>query len=175
MTDTTEARTGWWPTLPRWARLGIVALLAIVVALVALVLVRVLTRVPAIPLGVTATSDLRTGSCLAESGRDLAEYTVIPCTEEHPQQVFATADLDLDDTVYALVDDALAEFGDKVCERYLEYRLFLLADLEKQDYVAFAIAVPDPAAFAEGDTDALCAIAPEDGGTITGDLHRPMP
>ena len=176
MTDVAESRTGWWSALPRWARIGLVAFVAIVVALVALVLVRVLTRTPAIPLGVTAVSDLRPGSCLAENGVDRAEYTVVPCATEHPQQVFATAELELEDEVYGLVDEALAQFGDEVCERYLEYRLFLVADLEKGDYEAYALGVPDPDAYAAGDTDALCVIVPEsEGATLTGDLYRAMP
>lgn len=176
MTDVAESRTGWWSALPRWARVGLIAFVAIVVALAALVLVRVLTRTPAIPLGVTAVSDLRPGSCLAEDGLDRAEYTVVPCATEHPQQVFATAELELDESVYGLVDDALTRFGDEVCARYLEYRLFLVPELEKGDYLAHALDVPDPDAYAAGDTDALCVIVPEaEGATLTGDLYRAMP
>lgn len=175
MTDAVETRTNWWSALPRWARIGLIAFVAIVVALATLVTVRVVTRVPAIPLGATAVDEVRPGSCVEESARDLAEYTVVRCDLEHPQQVFATTELELAPDVYTLVDEAIGMFGDEVCERYLEYRLFLLADLERSDYVAYAIGVPSVDEYAAGRTEALCAIAPVSGGTITGDLHRPMP
>lgn len=174
MTDPAEPSRG-WAALPRWTRIGILALAAVVVALILLVLVRIVSRAPAIPLGVTPVAELRPGSCLAESALDLDEYTVVSCSVEHPQQVFAVADLDLEDDVYALVEESLAVFGDEVCDRYLEYRLFLAPDLEKSDYTAYAIAVPSPASYAAGETSALCAVSPDDGGAITGDLHRPMP
>lgn len=175
MTDAVDAPTTGWRGLPVWARIGVIVLAAVILILVIVVAVRVATRVPFIPFGVTAAGDLRPGSCLAEGERDLAQYTVVPCGGEHPQQVFATADLRLDAAVYASVESALAEFGDQVCDHYLEYRLFVLAGLETADYVAYAIAVPDPAAYAAGDTEAVCAIAPANGGTVTGDLYRPMP
>lgn len=175
MTDAIDAPVRGWRALPTWARVGLLVLAAVLVALVATVLVRLATRVPPIPLGVTAVDDLRTGSCLAEGDRGLSEYTVVACGVEHPQQVFATAELELDEFVYASVESALATFGDEVCDHYLEYRLFLLEGLEKSGYTAYAIAVPDPATYRAGDTEALCAIAPESGGTMTGDLYRPMP
>lgn len=175
MTDAVETRSSWWSVLPRWARIGLITFLAIVVALATVVVVRVATRTPAIPLGATAVEDLLPGSCLEEAGRDLDEYTVVPCQDEHPQQVFAVAELELTPDVYTLVDEAIGMFGDEVCDRYLEYRLFLLADLDRGDYEVYAIAVPSVDDYAAGRTDALCAIAPLDGGTMTGDLHRPMP
>lgn len=175
MTEAVEAPAGAWRALPLWARIGVFALAGILVVLIVVVVVRVVTRVPFIPYGVTSVDDLVVGSCLAESAPDLAEYTVVPCGSEHPQQVFATADLRLDASVYASVESALATFGDQVCDHYLEYRLFLLSELETADYVAYAIAVPDPAAYTAGDTEALCAIAAADGSGITGDTYRPMP
>ena len=57
----------------------------------------------------------------------------------------------------------------------MEYRLFLDADLDNDDYEASAIDVPDPEAYAAGDTEALCVIAHEDGAELTSDLYRPMP
>ena len=175
MTDAVDPSPRGWAALPTWARIGIIALAAIIVALVAIVAVRLATRVPPIPLGVTSIDDLRPGSCLAEPQRDLAEYTVVACGEEHPQQAFATADLDLEEDVYVLVESSLATFGDEVCDRYLEYRLFLREGLETSDYEAYAIAVPDPDSYAAGDTEALCAVASADGTDITGDAYRPMP
>jgi hypothetical protein len=166
---------GWWSRLPSWARIGLIAFVVIVVALVALVAFRVATRAPSIPLGTTAVNDLRAGSCLAEDSLDLDEYTVVPCGEEHPQQVFAVADLELDELVYAQTGGALTAFGDEVCDRYLEYRLFLIPELDKGDYAAHAIGVPTPDQYASGDTEASCVIAHEDGQALTADLYRPMP
>jgi hypothetical protein len=175
VTDATEAMpsTG-WRALPRWLRIGIVVLITVTVVLATLVIVRVITRVPPIPTGVTAVGDLRPGSCLAESG-DLDEYTVVACDEPHPQQVFAEADLDLDDNVYSSTASALQLFGDALCGRYLEYRLFLAADLDRNEYEVAAIDVPDPDTYAGGDTVALCVITSEAGDDLTGDLYRPMP
>jgi hypothetical protein len=175
VTDAVETRSSWWSALPRWARIGLIAFVAIVVALAALVIARVATRDPAIPLGVTAAEDLLPGSCLAESGTELDEYTVVACDVAHPQQVFAIAELELAPSVYTLVDEAIGTFGDEVCSRYLEYRLFVIAGLEKNDYEAYAIAVPTPDDYAAGRTEALCAIAAASGGPITGDLYRAMP
>jgi hypothetical protein len=176
VTDAVEARPRHWSALPGWARIGILALVVVIVGLVAFVVVRVATRVPPVPLGVTALDDLRPGACLEESARDLDEYTVVACGTAHPQQVFAPAELELDQATYDLVDSSLAIFADKLCLRYLEYRLFLIEGLPSGDYTAYAIAIPDSAAYLAGDTEALCVIAPEtDGSTITGDLHRPLP
>jgi hypothetical protein len=175
VTDTVETPSRRWSALPRWARIGILVLAAVIVALIAIVAVRLATRVPPIALGVTSIDDLRPGSCLAEDALDLTEYTVVACGTEHPQQAFAPADVQLDDSVYALVDDSLATFGDQVCLRFLEYRLFLREGLETGDYEAHAIAMPDAAAYADGDTEGLCVISRRDGEPITGDLYRPMP
>jgi len=161
--------------LPRWARYGLIALAAVVVALMALVVIRVVTRVPPIPLGATAAADLREGSCLAEAETDLSQYTVVACDEPHPQQVFAVADLELDDNVYAVVDASLATFGDEVCDRYLEYRLYLDAALVRQDYRTSAIAVPDADAYADGRRHTLCAIARDDEDPMSGSVYRAMP
>lgn len=165
----------WWSRLPSWARIGLLAFVVVVVALATLVAVRLATRAPAIPLGVSSVGELRPGSCLAEDALDLDEYTVVPCGESHPQQVFASADLELDELVYTETGGALTAFGDEVCDRYLEYRLFLVAELDKDEYRAYAIGVPTPEAYESGDTDALCVIAHEDGERLTADLYRPMP
>lgn len=176
MTDAVEASARRWSALPGWARLGILALAVVIVVIIAIVVVRVVTRVPPIPLGTTAIGDLRPGSCLAEDGLDLAEYTVVSCGTEHPQQVFAPADLTLDQATYELVDASLATFGDELCARFLEYRLFLVEGLVTGQYDTDVIDVPDADAYAAGDTEALCVIYPRDAGaTITGDLYRPMP
>jgi len=175
VTDVVEARTGWWSGLPRWARFGLIAAVAVAVLLAVIVLLRVVTRTPYIPLGSTPAGQLQPGACLAEADPDLAGYTVVSCDDAHAQQVFATVDLDLDAQTYSLVGSALATFGDMVCEKYLEYRMFLSADIDRNAFEAHAIATPDPDAYAAGDTEALCAVAPASGGSLTGDLYRPMP
>ena len=156
-------------------RIGFIVLITIVVALACILAFRLLTRATPIAFGSTAVGALQPGSCLVEADRDLAEYTVVPCIQPHPQQVFATAELELDELVYAQTGGALQSFGDEVCDHYLEYRLFLIAELEKGDYKAFAIAVPTPEQYAGGDTEALCVLVAEDGTDITGDAYRPMP
>lgn len=174
MSDDTTPR-GWWGNLPSWARVGLIAFGVVVIALSAIVAFRVATRVPVIPTGLTATADLHPGSCLAEPALDLDEYTVVPCGQPHPQQVFATADLELDDLVYAQTGGALDAFGDAVCDRYLEYRLFLDEDLETRDYSAHAIGLPSPDEYAAGLTETRCVIAHEDDEDLVEDLYRPMP
>jgi len=174
VTDAPVARNG-WSGLPRWARIGIVALGVVILVLVAIIPIRALTRVAPITLGATDVDDLRPGSCLVESDQRLETYTVISCGIAHPLQVFAEADLDLDEDLYAETGAALQSFGDATCDRYLEYRLFLVPDLEKNDYVATSIDVPTPEEFAAGDTVALCVLAADDDGDITGDAYRALP
>jgi len=175
VTDVSDAPVRRWAGLPTWVRLGILVLVAIVITLVAVVAIRLATRVPTIPFGVTAVEELPPGACLAEEAPDLTEYTVVACDTAHPQQVFATADLEFDESVYALVESSLATFGDQVCLRFLEYRLFLREEISPGDYTAYAIAIPDPQAYAAGETEARCVIAPRSGDDLTSDLHRPMP
>ncbi len=174
MTDSSEP-LGWWARLPAWARIGLLAFAVVVITLAGFVAYRVLTRVPAIPTGPTDAGELRPGSCVAEESLDLEEYTVVTCDQPHPLQVFATADLELGDAVYAQTGGALTAFGDAVCGRYLEYRLFLAADLDKSEYRTRAIDLPTPERYAAGDTDASCVIAREDGADLIEDLYRPMP
>ena len=175
MSDATEPRSARWRALPGWARIGILVGATVLVVLAVAVAVRVATRVPPIPLGTTAVADLRPGACLAEPARDAAQYTVVPCSTAHPQQVFAVADLAINDSIYELVEPALATFGDQVCSRFREYRLGLQEGLVTGDYVAYAIDVPDRTAWEAGDTVALCAIADVDGASLSADLYRPVP
>lgn len=173
MTEATES-TGWWARLPRWGRIGIIAGAAMVIAIAGLVVARAVARIAPIPTGATAVADLRPGACLAEAA-PTGDVEVVPCGAAHAAEVFATAKLDLDDAVYAQVSPALQQFADAVCGRYLEYRLFLDPGITRSDWTAHAIAVPDPDAFAAGDTEALCVVAPADGGTATGGIARPAP
>ncbi len=162
-------------SLPQWARIGIIVLAAMVIAVVAILAVRVLTRTPVIPTGSTAADDLQVGSCLAEAERSLDRYTVVGCGEPHPVQIFAIADVGVADAVYDQTQGVLDAFADAVCERYLEYLLFLPDDLERSDHVVSSITTPDAQQYAAGDTDALCVIALESGEPLTGDLYRAMP
>lgn len=161
--------------LPRWVRIGLVAFVVVVVGLAALVAFRLATRAAPIPTGATAVGELRPGSCVAEDSLELDEYTVVSCTDPHPLQVFATVDLELDEDVYAQSGGALTTFGDAVCSRYLEYRLFLVADLDRSDFSARVIDAPTPERYAGGDTEALCVIGDKDGADLSGDRYRPMP
>ena len=174
MTDVPVARTG-WSGLPGWARIGIIALGVVIVVLVAIIPFRALTRIAPITYGATDVDDLRPGSCLVEADQGLEVYTVTSCSIAHPLQVFAEVDLDLDEDVYAETGSALQSFADATCDRFLEYRLFLVPELEKNDYVASSIDVPTPEEFTAGDTVALCVLAADDGSDITGDAYRAMP
>lgn len=164
-----------WSALPTWARVGIIAGIVIVIVIVSLFAWRLATRVPNIPLGETPAADLQPGSCLAESDLDLDSYTVVPCTEPHPTQVFAVADAELDDAIYALSGGALRTFVDEICERHKEYKLYLVEDLDRGDHVALGIDVPTPEEYESGEYDARCVIQAEDGSDLTRDLYRPLP
>jgi hypothetical protein len=159
---------------PRWARIGIIAAAAVVVAIVAIVGFRALLSNPAPPLEVTAAADLQLGSCLAEDGTDLESWTVVDCATGHPQQVVASMDLSVVTNVYSAFS-AMTSVAEEICDRYLEYDLFVqpVADPKTHDLVA--IAVPSLEQYEAGETIALCAIVALDGAELTGDLYRPMP
>jgi hypothetical protein len=164
-----------WRELPSWARLGAIALLAGVIAVVAIVVFRVVSRTTVVSLGVTAASDLQPGSCLAEDDRELEQFTVVSCDQAHPQQVFVVADISVDDELTGQLRGAVAAFADEVCERHVEYRLYLDADLDPRDYTAIALDVPSAEGFTEGDTLVRCAVRSDNGSELVGDLYRPLP
>ncbi len=167
--------------LPRWMRIGIIAAAAAVIALGISVLVRVAVSTPAVPQGVIAAGDLAPGSCLLEPG-SLDEYTVVECGRPHQQQVIAVVDLAFPDVLYN-ADESLAIYADSTCARLLEYRLYLPDDLEKQEFIAAAIAPPTLEQYEAGETETRCAVLddpdrPETGGVsadLTEDLYRPIP
>jgi hypothetical protein len=174
------ARTG-FGSLPAWLRIGIIAAATAVVALVIAVIIRIVLQTPVVPLGPTAAEDLLPGSCLLEPGA-AETYTVVPCTTPHQQQIVASIDLSFPGVDYA-ADEPLAVYAQYTCDRLLEYRLFLPADLVKTDFVMAAVAPPTLEHYESGQTSTLCAIlddpdSPEKGGTsedLTKDYYRPIP
>jgi hypothetical protein len=177
----TSARSG-FRGLPRWLRIGIIAAATAVLALIIAVVVRIALQAPAIPLGVTPVEQVLPGSCLLEPGGTSDEYTVVGCSTPHQQQVIARVDLAFPGVEYT-ADESLAIYADEVCNRMLEYRLYLIDDLVKTDFLAGAIAPPTLDRYEAGDTSTLCAVfdhpdRPEEGGSsedLTRDLYRPMP
>lgn len=158
----------------RRARLGLVTAAAIVVALLLLVGVRALVANPGPTLGPTAAADLVLGSCLLENGPDLDRYTVIDCNSSHPQQVVASMDLTVAAESYTSFESVSA-FAVEVCNRYLEYGLFIRPEAQSTDFALAPIAVPTRKQFTAGRTTALCAITAADGSQLAGSLYRPMP
>ncbi len=75
-------------------------------------------------MGVTAVADLQPGARLAEDSLELAEYTVVSCSDAHPQQVITTYDLALGRDVYTSYA-AIPALAQEICDRYLEYDLYV--------------------------------------------------
>ena len=181
-TPASSARTG-FGGLPRWLRIGLIAAATAVVVLVFAVVIRVVLQTPIVPYGVTPADRLLVGSCLLEPGGSASEYTVVPCTTPHQQQVIASIDLEFPGVDPYTADESLAVYAQETCDRLLEYRLYLPHDIDKFEYAMSAVAVPTLDAFSGGDTTTLCAVldnpdSPEDGGVsddLTRDLYRPIP
>jgi hypothetical protein len=177
----TPARSG-FRGLPAWLRIGIIAAATAVIVLIIAVIARLILQTPFIPLGTTATDDLLPGSCLVEPGGGSDEYTVVGCSTPHQQQVIARVDLLFPGVDYT-ADEALAIYADEVCNRLLEYRLFLVDGMEKGDFIAAAIAPPTLEQYEAGETETICSVLdhpdrPDEGGQsedLTTDLYRPMP
>ena len=157
-----------------WARLGLLVAGAVVVALVALVLIRLALSTPHPALGERDAASLQLGSCLAETGGDLEVYTVVDCSSAHPQQVFGVVDMTDDSNIYTDFS-AMNSYVDQVCKRYLEYGLFVKSGTTNDTYEAAAIAVPSEEEFDAGRHDAHCAIAARDGSDLGSDLYQAMP
>jgi hypothetical protein len=180
-TPAPAARTG-FSGLPRWLRIGLITAATAVVVLVIAVVIRIILQTPVIPTGVTAAERLLPGSCLLEPGGTSDEYTVVPCSSAHQQQVIAAVDLEFPGVPYT-ADESLAIYALETCKRLLEYKLYLPHDLDKAEYVMEAVAAPTLAQYDSGTTTTLCAVldnpdSPEAGGRsedLTGDLYRPIP
>jgi hypothetical protein len=168
--------------LPGWLRIGIIAAATAVLVLVIAVVARLALQNPIIPLGPTATADLQPGSCLLEPGSGAEEYTVVPCSAPHQQQLVAEIDIAFPGVGYSS-QDALDIYAGYSCDRLLEYRLFLKDDLVKADYAMTAVATPTLDQYDAGDAMTLCAIGdnpdlPDNGGVaddLTRDLYKPIP
>lgn len=159
---------------PRWGLIGLIAAATIVIALIAIVGFRALQSVPRPPLGETAVADLQLGSCLAEGDADLGEYTVVECGGAHPQQVVGPVDLSIDPGEYSRLS-AMTSYAQAVCDRFIEYGLYLRDGVTQDEYALTAMAVPTEDEFADGRTTAYCAVSALDGSDLTEDLYRPVP
>jgi hypothetical protein len=167
--------------LPRWLRIGLIAAATAVVVIVIAVVIRIVLQTPVIPTGPTEADRLVPGACLLEPG-DADQYTVVPCSTPHQQQVIASVDLAFPGVTYT-ADESLTVYAEQTCLRLVEYRLYLPQDIVKSDYTAGAIAVPTLDQYDAGDTETLCTVLdhpdrPEVGGSsedLTRDLYRPIP
>jgi hypothetical protein len=176
-----EARTG-FGGLPRWLRIGIIAAATAVLVLIFAVVIRIVLQTPIVPLGVTPVDRLVPGSCLVEPGSTDEQYTVVNCSTPHQQQIIARVDLNFPGVPYS-ADESLAILARETCQRLVEYRLFLPADIVKTDYDADAVNPPTLAEYEAGETETLCAVfdhpdRPEPGSgsdDLTRDLYRPIP
>lgn len=161
------------PRTRRWGLLALVAGGAVVLALLTLLVVRVVISNARPPLGVTAVADLQPGACLAENATNAAEYTVVPCSDPHPIQVIATFDLSLGREVYTSYD-AMPALAQEVCDRYLEYDLFVEQAIDEDRLAMLAIGLPTEAEYNAGRTVAYCAVAAKDGSPLTTDEFHPV-
>jgi hypothetical protein len=159
--------------LPRWAIVLLAVAGAIVVTVVGLIVALIAAVIAAPDFGPTDAAALQPGSCLAESAQDLPTYTVIDCESAHPLEVVARIDLGRGAGLYT-TPSALASYAGEICNRFLEYGLFVTADVD-ESFVAVPLAVPTPELAASGTTGALCAVAKADGSALTGSVYRPMP
>lgn len=162
------------PRRPNWLRLGLIVAAGIVVALLAVILVKSLVSAPRPALGETDAPSLHLGSCLAESATDLATYAVVDCATAHPQQVVASIDMSIAAHVYTDFR-AMGVYADEVCDRFIEYGLFVKPHIRNTEYDLVALAVPSQQQFDAGQVSALCAITSKNGSQLTEDLYEPMP
>lgn len=160
--------------LPRAAIIAIAAGAA-VLAFGAFALISIVGGVvSALSLGPTVADDLRPGACLAEVTRDLPEYTTVDCTESPAQQVVAEIDLGRNTAQYTTAS-ALDAYAQQICDRFLEYDLYVPVGIDEEIYDLVAITVPTPEEVAAGDTAARCSIIARDGSPLPGSLFREMP
>lgn len=162
------------PSPRPWALYGIIAAVAIIVALVAIIGIRSWSARPAIALGETDAASLVAGACLDEAGTERDTYTVVACSTSHAQQVFGSVDLDAEADTYSTFE-AVGLFAQAVCDRYLEYRLALVSNTNTTDHEAAVIALPTEAEFTAGRTLAMCSISNANGAPLTSDLYAPLP
>ena len=159
---------------PRLAIIGIVAASVVALVILIIIVVKIAGGAVQVPLGVTDSDELQLGSCLEEEDADLDEYTVVDCSVGHPQQVVATIDLGKTENVYTQYA-AMSSYAQEVCDRLIEYGLYVREDTSSDDYEFVVLAMPTEKQFEGGQTDALCAIVHTEGDELTESFYRPMP
>lgn len=159
---------------PSWALIGLVAAGTVLVIILAVIVVKVVAATPQPRLGVTASDELQPGSCLDEGAVDLDQYTVVDCGRPHPQQIVASIDLGKSENVYTQYD-AMSSYAQEICDRLIEYRLYLREGPSYDRYELVVVAMPTQAQFDEGRQFALCAIVDPDGDDLTESFYRAMP
>lgn len=159
---------------PRWGLIGIVVASAIALIIVIVIVAKIAGAAVQVPLGVTDSDELQLGSCLEQEEADLDEYTVVDCSVGHPQQVVATIDLGKGENVYTQFA-AMSSYAQEVCDRLIEYGLFVREHVSSDDYEFALLAMPTEKQFEAGHTEALCAIVHSEGDELTESLYRPMP
>ncbi|MCY7412553.1 MAG: hypothetical protein LH471_05885 [Salinibacterium sp.] len=176
MSDSDTIGSGEVDARPRvhWARFGIAFGATGVLVIIGIVGWNATIESAPPPAGPTIAAELVLGSCVEEGEVDLAQYTVTGCFFEHPQQI--VADVDLSRTVgnYSS-SEALTIFVQEVCDRFIEYGLFVPADLSDEQYEFIAISVPTIEELDAGRERALCAVRSIDDSVLSGDLYVPLP
>lgn len=175
MTETDVAEPARAAKSRRWMLPLLLAAGAAVLAIVAIAVLRVLFTDPAPALGPTAVADLRPGACLAEPAVDLATYTVVDCDAPHPQQVVAEVELTADAVDVYSSYTSITSYVELICDRMIEYDLFVREGARREGYDLVALAVPDRRQWETGTDRALCAIVADDGTEFTESLYRRMP
>jgi len=161
-------------TRVHWGRLGIAFGATIVLVIVGIVGWSATIGSAPPPVGPTVAAELVLGSCVEESDIGLAVYTVTGCFFEHPQQIVAEVDLRRTVGTYSSTE-ALTSFVQEVCNRFIEYGLFVPLDLSDEQFELIAISVPTIEELDSGRERALCAVRSIDGSSISGDLFVPLP
>jgi hypothetical protein len=157
-----------------WLRLGIAAGATVILVVIAIAGFNSVIEEFSAQSGPTATAELQLGGCLADSDVGIAQYTVIDCAFEHPQQVVADVDLGRTSTTYNSTE-ALVTYVEEVCNRFIEYGIYIRADVREEQYDVFALWVPTIEEVASGVDRALCAVRSLDGTPLTEDLYQPVP
>ena len=176
MSDSDTIASGDVDPRPRvhWARLGIAFGATIVLVIIGIVGWNAAIESAPPPVGPTVAAELVLGSCVEEGEIGLAEYTVTGCFFEHQQQIVAEVDLARTAGNYSSTE-ALTSFVQEVCNRFIEYGLFVPLELSQEQYELIAISVPTIEELDAGRERALCAVRSIDGAVISGDLYVPLP
>ena len=159
---------------PRWALIGLIAAGTVLLIILAVIVVKVVAATPQPRLGVTSSGELLPGSCVEEEDTDLEKYTVVDCGRPHPQQIVASIDLGKGENVYTQYS-AMSSYAQEVCDRLIEYGLYLRSELSYDDYEFVVVAMPSEQQFDDGQQSAMCAIVHSDGDELTESYYQKMP